>query len=231
MFKYVGKSISLSFFMDFWIPARETGISKPHWFYVSPLSVSCFQPRLKRKYRALSLARLATKLQRTHYTEVKHDTIFELRRRCLIASCRYRLALSKYSEASRKQGPSALGYGKITRVDYSKTRESSQSFTRSLLVFTSRISLRICDYSQSRISETRSFECRFDESCLLFYALPRDLTRHKSTDSVMAHRVPPRFFRTVPRIWSILRSQVSCDLTSGLKRYSHQTLRAFTFCW
>jgi len=123
--------------MDFWIPARETGISKLHWFYVSPLSVSCFQPRLKRKYRALSLARLATKLQRTHYTEVKHDTIFELRRRCLIASCRYRLALSKYSEASRKQGPSALGYGKITRVDYSRIRESSRSLLRDLCWFLS----------------------------------------------------------------------------------------------
>ena len=152
IFKYVEESISLSLSLSLLlygflnIPARETGISKLHWFYVSPLSVSCFQPRLKRKYRALSLARLATKLQRTHYTEVKHDTIFELRRRCLIASCRYRLALSKYSEASRKQGPSALGYGKITRVDYSRIRESSRSLLRDFffvdfrLVFTSRIS-------------------------------------------------------------------------------------------
>jgi len=78
IFKYVEESISLSLSLSLLlygflnIPARETGISKLHWFYVSPLSVSCFQPRLKRKYRALSLARLATKLQRTHYTEVKH---------------------------------------------------------------------------------------------------------------------------------------------------------------
>lgn len=104
------------------------------WNYtnVSPLSVSCFQPQPERKYRALSLARLVTKLQRSHYTEVKHDTIFELRHRCLIASYRYRLAPSKYSEASWKQGPSALGYGKITRVNYSRTRESLPSLLRDL---------------------------------------------------------------------------------------------------
>lgn len=103
VFKYVEEPISLSLSLlsvDFWTFHTGTRFYETTLSNVSPLSVSCFQPRPERKYRALSLARLATKLQRGHYTEVKHDAIFELRRRCLIASCRYRLAPSKYSEAS-----------------------------------------------------------------------------------------------------------------------------------
>lgn len=88
MFKYVEESIFLPIYlsMNFWTFHTGTRFYETTMFNVSPLPVSCFQPQPESKYRALSLARLVTKLQRGHYTEVKHDAIFELRRRCLIAS-------------------------------------------------------------------------------------------------------------------------------------------------
>lgn len=114
---------------------------------------------------------------------------------CLIASCCYRLAPSKYSVASRKQGPSTSGYGKITQVYSSRLERARRVSYAGIFV---RLNLteshRPLTITEA-CPEHREFEqSGINESSLFLYALPRDLTRHKNADSVMAHRIPPRLF-------------------------------------
>jgi len=95
------------------------------------LAASRFQARSQISRLVSPVARLATKLQRGHYTELKHDAIFELRCRCLIASCCYRLAPSKYSRGVLKtRAVRVSGYGKITRGDSLLERERERERER-----------------------------------------------------------------------------------------------------
>lgn len=158
--------------------------------------------------------RLVTKLQRDHYTEVKHGAIFELRCRCLIAFRCYRLAPSKYSVVSWKQGSSNARLWENNSSRLLETRVSSPSLLRSLL---GRIppSVRACATTRT-VLEAEESERRIDENCLVSFT-QRDLMRHKSAGfSHGSWSLTPQFFPYCsPAFWSILRSQVTCDLTSG----------------
>lgn len=124
--------------MNFW--TFHTGTRFYETTLSNDVSVSCFQPQPERKYRALSLARLVTKLQRGHYTEVKHGAIFELRplpyRILPLPSCAIQILRGVLKTRAIRVGLWENNPSKLLE----DSRELAESLTRSWLSFTSRIS-------------------------------------------------------------------------------------------
>lgn len=158
---------------------------------------------------------------------VKHDAIFELRRRLpyrilLLPSCAVQIL-----PGSWKQGPSTSGYGKITQV-YSSRLERARRVSYAGIFVRSNLTERVFDYNRS-VSWIPRVEAIGDQWELLVplrfatwpYASQKRRFSHGSWNPT------PSF----PCIWSIycgVRFHVTLHL---VKRHSHRTLRACTFGW